>query len=147
MAIQDTYMRDTVGQVVAPKARSRSDAKQRPHLRIPAWRALVVLGLLIGCWYLWAASEAHKGLGFLVPYPNQVWSLGFVDSESRTALFSALGHSVEVTFVGLGIAIVIGVLWAMAMAQAKWAEQAFYPYAVMLQCVPILALVPLIGAL
>ncbi len=50
-------------------------------------------------------------------------------------------------FVGLAIAIVIGVLWAIVMAQAKWAEQALFPYAVVLQCIPILALVPLIGAL
>ncbi len=41
----------------------------------------------------------------------------------------------------------IGVAWAMVMAQARWVEQALYPYAVVLQCIPVLALVPLIGAL
>jgi NitT/TauT family transport system permease protein len=106
-----------------------------------------VLGILIGLWYLEASHYSHKGLGFLVPYPHQVWSLGFADSQSRSAIVSALGHTVSVTAVGLAIAIVIGVVWAMVMAQAKWAEQALYPYAVVLQCVPILALVPLIGAL
>ncbi len=47
--------------------------------------------------------------------------------------------------IGLAIAIVIGVCWAIVMLQAKWAERSLYPYAVILQCVPILALVPLIG--
>ena len=39
----------------------------------------------------------------------------------------------------------IGVVTAIAMSQAKWIERSFYPYAVFLQTVPILALVPLIG--
>jgi NitT/TauT family transport system permease protein len=117
------------------------------RLRGSGWKALLVLAVLIGFWYLEAAHYSHKGLSFLVPYPHQVWTLGFENSQSRAAILSALGHSVEVVFTGLAIAIVIGVLWAMVMAQAKWAEQALFPYAVVLQCVPILALVPLIGAL
>ena len=47
--------------------------------------------------------------------------------------------------VGLAIAIVLGMLFAMLMSQAKWIERSLYPYAVVLQTIPILALVPLIG--
>jgi len=134
------------------RARPRRTARKSPFtaraiLKGSAWKVLAVLVLLIGLWHLWAASEAHKGLGFLVPYPHQVWQLGFEDSQSRSQLAQALWNSVQVTFVGLAIAIVIGVVWAMVMAQASWAEQALFPYAVVLQCIPILALVPLIGAL
>lgn len=43
------------------------------------------------------------------------------------------------------IAIVIGMVWAVLMSQAKVAERSLFPYAVALQCIPILALVPLIG--
>ncbi len=136
---------DTVGaQAQAQSARVRR-VRRRPRLR--AWKAILVLAALIGLWYLEAAHYAHRGLSFLVPYPHQVWSLGFADATSRSTILSALGHSVEVTLTGLAIAIVIGGVWAMVMAQAKWVEQALYPYAVILQCVPILALVPLIGAL
>jgi NitT/TauT family transport system permease protein len=117
------------------------------RLRVPGWKTIAVLAVLIGFWYLEAAHYSHRGLGFLVPYPHQVWTLGFENSQSRAAILSALWHSVEAVFTGLAIAIVIGVIWAMVMAQAKWAEQALFPYAVVLQCVPILALVPLIGAL
>ena len=46
---------------------------------------------------------------------------------------------------GLAIAIVIGIGWAVLMSQARWVERSLFPYAVMLQCIPILALVPLIG--
>jgi NitT/TauT family transport system permease protein len=114
---------------------------------IPGWKVLAVLAILIGFWYLEASHYSHQGLSFLVPYPNQVWTLGFENAQSRATILEALWHSVAVVFTGLAIAIVIGVVWAMLMAQAKWAEQALFPYAVVLQCVPILALVPLIGAL
>ena len=43
------------------------------------------------------------------------------------------------------IAIVIGVVWAVAMNLAKWVERTTFPYAVILQSIPILAVVPLIG--
>ena len=43
------------------------------------------------------------------------------------------------------IAIVIGTLVAVAMSQARWVERSFYPWAVVLQTIPILAIVPLIG--
>jgi NitT/TauT family transport system permease protein len=139
MAIQDSLQAQT--------ATTSARVITHRRLRLPGWKVVAVLAVLIGFWYLDASHYSHKGLGFLVPYPHQVWTLGFADSQSRSAILSALGHSVEVIFTGLAIAIVIGVLWAMVMAQARWAEQALFPYAVVLQCVPILALVPLIGAL
>jgi NitT/TauT family transport system permease protein len=129
------------------EVRTRSPRARRISLGSSWWKVLIVLGILIGLWYAWAAVESHKGLGFLVPYPHQVWSEGFADSQARSAILTALEHSVVVTFAGLFIAIVIGVVWAMIMAQARWAEQALFPYAVVLQCIPIFALVPLIGAL
>jgi NitT/TauT family transport system permease protein len=111
------------------------------------WKALVVFGVLIGLWYLASADYSHKGLSFLVPYPNQVVSLGFINSASRSALLAGLEHSALVALTGLAIAVAIGIAWAMLMAQAKWVESALFPYAVTLQCVPVLAIVPLIGAL
>jgi NitT/TauT family transport system permease protein len=35
--------------------------------------------------------------------------------------------------------------WAIAMSQSRTVERSLFPYAVALQCIPILALVPLIG--
>ena len=49
--------------------------------------------------------------------------------------------------VGLAIAIVLGLSIAILMSQARWVERSIFPYAVALQAVPILAFVPLIGAL
>ena len=43
--------------------------------------------------------------------------------------------------------MILGIVFAVLMSQAQWVETSFYPYAVLLQTVPILALVPLIGLL
>jgi NitT/TauT family transport system permease protein len=126
-------------------------SKSLDRVRIPRfrlnWKPLAVLGAIIGFWYLEAAHYSREDLSFIVPSPHQVWALGFANSQSRAQLLAALGHSATVAMTGLAIAFVIGVGWAMLMAQAKWVESALFPYAVVLQCIPILAVTPLIGSI
>jgi NitT/TauT family transport system permease protein len=62
-------------------------------------------------------------------------------------MLEALWLSTKVALTGLLIAIVIGMTLAILMSQAKWVERSTYPYAVALQCLPILAFVPLLGLL
>jgi NitT/TauT family transport system permease protein len=134
-------------------ARATSLAVRRTKKRTPAtwWQPVVVLALLVGVWWLVAAYyDKSKGLAFLVPYPHLVLQALVNDPTQPTfnqELWQALGRSTTVALTGLAIAIVIGVAWAVLMSQARWLERSLYPYAVVLQCVPILALVPLIGAL
>lgn len=116
-------------------------------LRASWWKVIVVFAALIGLWYAAAKHYADRGLPYLVPYPHEVFHAMFLDSTTRHDLLVSLWRSTEVALTGLLIAIVIGVVWAVLMAQAKWVEQSLYPYAVVLQCIPILALVPMIGAL
>ena len=52
----------------------------------------------------------------------------------------------QVAFLGLFIAIVLGMSLAVLMSRARWIERSLFPYAVALQAVPILAFVPLIGS-
>jgi len=114
---------------------------------------IVVFIILIGLWYLAALYyDKVQQLSFLVPYPHQVLGVVFFPNTAVTPSFSSqlldgLLNSTKVALTGLAIAIVIGVVWAVLMSQAKWIERSLYPYAVILQCVPILALVPLIGSL
>jgi NitT/TauT family transport system permease protein len=53
--------------------------------------------------------------------------------------------STRVAFIGLCIAAGLGLLLAIAMSQARWVERSLYPYAVLTQTIPILAMVPLFG--
>ena len=104
--------------------------------------------ILIGIWYLAALYyDKVRGLFFLVPYPHLVLKEFFNDQYFSPQLWTDLLNSTEVALTGLAFAIVIGVIWATLMSLAKWVERSLYPYAVILQCVPILALVPLIGIL
>ncbi|WIB25751.1 ABC transporter permease subunit [Curtobacterium sp. MCSS17_015] len=145
-------------QEVADARTARATARRstpRSRRSVTWWQPVVVLAVLIGLWYAAAAYYDHvRGLAFLVPYPHLVLTaivaptgMNGAPSTFGSDLWLALGRTTVVSLTGLAFAIVIGVLWAMAMAQAKWLENSLYPYAVVLQCVPILALVPLIGAL
>ena len=123
---------------VGPRRRKRSTI---------SWLGpVVVFFLMIGLWYALAYYYAQRGLPYFVPYPHQVVQAMFSDGEFQI-LMTALLHSTEVAMTGLAIAIVLGVTWAVVMAQATWIERSLFPYAVVLQCIPILALVPLIGIL
>ena len=121
---------------------------------------MVVFIALLGLWYLVSFYyDKVQQLSFLVPYPHQVIQVVFFpqalltpgqsapDPSFASQLLDGLGRSTSVAIIGLAFAIVIGVGWAVLMSQAKWIERSLFPYAVVLQCVPILALVPLIGSL
>ncbi|MCU1482406.1 MAG: transporter permease [Subtercola sp.] len=105
---------------------------------------LVFLGIVV-VWYIISLFVLDPHLRFLLPLPQDILFKGFLDPLSFNALMVALYQTVIVAMLGLAIAIVIGVIWAIAMSQAKWVERSLFPYAVILQCIPILALVPLIG--
>jgi NitT/TauT family transport system permease protein len=105
---------------------------------------LVVFAAFIGLWYLGNAlmSENRK---FLLPTPHKVIDRSFLDSHFRGQLLEGLWLSAKVAFIGLALAIVLGMSIAILMSQARWIERSIYPYLVALQAIPILALVPLIA--
>jgi len=147
----------TLQETAARRTTAARSALQPRRIRKPAswWQPVVAFGVFIGVWYAVAAYyDKTVESPYLVPYPHLVLTAILNDTRPDGAptgfndqLWAALGRTTVVSLVGLAAAIVLGVLWATVMAQAKGLEKALYPYAVVLQCVPILALVPLIGAL
>ncbi|MCP2342757.1 ABC transporter permease [Actinomadura rupiterrae] len=136
------------GEMVGP-GRSRALRRAggaRGRLRVGSWLPpLVVLLLAVGGWYGvsdWVLSPERR---FLLPPPDAVVRVGFLDRDNRAELFAALGRTAEVAGLGLLIATAVGVGLAVLMSQARWVERSLYPYAVVLQTVPVLALVPLLG--
>jgi NitT/TauT family transport system permease protein len=105
----------------------------------------VVLLIMIGLWYVISYLLLDADRRFLLPPPHDVVQVGFLDPFNLRELFGALLLSARVAMTGLGIAIVVGMGLAIAMSQARWVERSLYPYAVILQTIPILALVPLFG--
>ena len=111
----------------------------------------MLLGIaLIGLWYLVTYVVLDDKRRFLMPAPHAVWSEGFL-GESRqgranvSIIVDALQRTATVSAIGLGLSIVIGMSLAVVMSQSAKLERAVFPFAVMLQATPILALVPLIG--
>lgn len=104
-----------------------------------------VFALFILIWYLTSTVLVPEDLRFLFPTPDAVVRTAFLDQANLQELLGGLGLSARVALAGLVLATVVGLGWAILMSQARWIEDSLYPYAVMLQTVPILALVPLFG--
>ncbi len=102
---------------------------------------LVVAGMWYAVSYLLSPERR-----FLVPPPHAVIQVGFLDWDNLRELLAGLLLSAKVAITGLTIAVLLGVNVAVAMSQARWVERSLYPYAVALQTIPILALVPLYRA-
>ncbi len=59
-------------------------------------------------------------------------------------LFPSLLITLQITLVAFVAATVSGLLIAVLFTQSKWIERSFFPYAVILQTTPIVAIAPLI---
>jgi len=105
---------------------------------------LIVFGAIIGLWYA-VHANLDGGKKVLLPTPGEVIKDGYGNAIVRQQIFDSLWQTTKVVIVGLAIAALIGVLWAIAMSLGRWIERSTYPYAVILQTIPILAIVPLIG--
>ena len=105
---------------------------------------LLFLAVLAG-WYVLSYQVLDEQRRFLLPPPHDVVEVAFLDAGNLEVLLRALALTAGVAMAGLAVAIVIGVGLGVLMSQARWVERAVYPWAVVLQTIPILALVPLIG--
>ena len=107
---------------------------------------LAVAAAFIGLWLLFSYVLFDPTQRFLLPPPQQVVKVGFLDwSHLREILVNGLLPTMQVALTGLVIAIGVGMVLAIAMSQARWIERSLYPYAVVVQTIPIIAIVPLIG--
>ncbi|MEM8754617.1 MAG: ABC transporter permease [Pseudomonadota bacterium] len=64
--------------------------------------------------------------------------------EDWAMLFEALIVTLQITLMALAAAVIGGVGLAVLFTQSRWVEMSFYPYAVILQVTPIVAIAPLI---
>lgn len=130
--------------LVRTPGRLPGDSRPKTLVRL-ALPPVVLGGALIGLWYAISYVILEPGRRFLLQPPHQVLEVGFLDWENYSRILTALWNSTQVALIGLGIAITIGLFLATMMSQAKMVERAVFPFAVTLQAIPILAIVPLIG--
>ncbi len=108
------------------------------HARQVLWPAAVAVLLLL----LWQTLVvAFEVPAFLVPTP---WRVAEVLVSDAALLFGALLNTLKITLLAFVCATALGVLIAFAFVQSRAIETALFPYAVLLQVTPIVAIAPLI---
>lgn len=102
---------------------------------LPLALGLVVLGL----WeFLVRAYEVPQ---FVLPAPSAIWGALIADFSS---LMASLWTTLRITVLAFVLASVSGVALAVLFSQSRILEMMLYPYAVVLQVTPVVAIAPLI---
>ena len=104
------------------------------HVGVPI--VSLVLALLV--WQIAAAGTET----FILPSPGEVFSSLIEDWAA--VIGPAFWVTLRLTLLALLLAVVGGVALAVLMIQSRWIELALYPYAVVLQVTPIIAIAPLL---
>ena len=104
--------------------------------RVMPWLVAVAL---IALWQAWVTLADVPA--YLVPAPSQVAHRLIADWH---LLAPSWVTTLKVTAMALLCAIVLGSISAFLFVQSRWIEAAFFPYAVLLQVTPIVAIAPLI---
>lgn len=117
----------------------------RRHRLVSILGPTIVFAAVIGVWYYVSYGLLGPSQRFLMPPPQSVVQVGFLQWANLSQILDALWSTTQVALVGLVISMALGTAVAIAMSQARWIESALYPWAVVLQTIPILAIVPLIG--
>lgn len=104
-----------------------------------AGSAVVVFGCLLVAWRL--IILAFSVPSYLLPTPLEVVKVAW---RRLPDLLTSLMISTEAATGGLVASIVVGVLIGLIFARSPWARKMFFPYTILLQTVPILAVAPLI---
>ena len=110
----------------------------KPEIQRIVFPALVAIVLLA----LWQGLVvAFKVPHFLVPSPTRVAQVMMSDAG---LLFGALFNTLKITVLSFLVAVVLGVVVAFTFVQSRIIETALFPYAVLLQVTPVVAIAPLI---
>lgn len=117
------------------------------------WPPVLTFAGFLGVWYGYSAVRfdiAARRINTL-PFPHEVIRDGFMplwdERNGLRPILEYLWPTLKVTLVGLAVSVIVGMLIAIAMNLSKNAERAIFPYAVLLQTVPILAITPLLTQL
>ena len=100
---------------------------------------LIVGVLMVGAWEILCA--AFHVPTFLFPKPSDI-------AKSLAGDFPGLMHALYITMSialeAFAVSVVLGTLLAFVFVQSKIIEMSFFPYAVLLQVTPVVAIAPLI---
>ncbi|MEX2625795.1 MAG: ABC transporter permease [Ilumatobacteraceae bacterium] len=99
---------------------------------------LLVLVVLVSVW--WAAIRIIQPQAYIFPSPGRVWDAAITDSDR---LWTGFRNTLYASVVGYLAATAVGVLASLVLSLSRTIERAFFPWAVLLQTVPAVAVAPL----
>ena len=103
---------------------------------------LNALAVFAGLLLLWRVLDWFLHVPpYMLPSPPEV---GRAVVARFPSLVASLAITAEEAAGGLAASIVVGLLIALVFAQFRWIRRMFYPYTILLQTVPIVAVAPLI---
>lgn len=114
------------------------------EVKTPAWLGqllppLASFALFIAAWQGIIVAAGLKP--YVLPGPLAVMNAVV---ENGSSLREAALFTFQASFVAFLVVMLLGTVIAFALASSKLIEQAFYPYAVMLQSTPVIAIAPII---
>ncbi|MEM6654963.1 MAG: ABC transporter permease [Planctomycetota bacterium] len=125
---------------------------QPPHQttaerRSPVWlrgvvrpAAPLLLGVVVlGVWE--AGCRMNDVPQYVLPAPSRIAADA---AESKAELIAAAGVTLRTTLIALALAVASGVLMALVFTSSRIVELSLYPYAVILQVTPLVAVAPLL---
>jgi NitT/TauT family transport system permease protein len=100
----------------------------------------LVLGIaVLGAWEI--LVRAYEVPQFVLPAPSAIWNALISDFPS---LMASLWTTLRITVLAFVLAAVSGIALAILFSQSRFIEMMLYPYAVVLQVTPVVAIAPLI---
>ena len=105
-------------------------------------RIVVPIGMLLIAIVVWQIYVVASGTPkYILPTPVDVGATLLTDWPT---LLPSLWVTLSITFQALILALIGGVGLAIILVQSKWIELALFPFAVILQVTPIVAIAPLL---
>ena len=112
-------------------------------IRASLWPRIVApIALGVAFLVVWTAVVRARGIPpYILPDPILIAKTLVSDWPS---LSSSLWITLSISLAALTAAVVIGLVLAVLFTQSKWLELSLFPYAIVLQVTPIVAIAPLI---
>ena len=109
--------------------------------RVGRW-VLPMAIMVLAVWFWDRICVWNEIPQYILPRPGVVLETLRNDAA---LLFGSLLVTLKITFLSLALAVAGGVGLAVLFTQSKWVEMSFFPFAVILQVTPIVAIFPLIN--
>jgi NitT/TauT family transport system permease protein len=137
-----------ISEAARPESRTREEMvalnqeqniQARKERRMRTVMPLVAFAVVLAAWE--GLVRYYEIPAYLIPAPSRIVAAMF---ENAPELLNALWFTVKLTLISLLLATVGGVLLGSVFALSRTVEATFFPFAVVLQVTPIIAIAPLI---